>query len=186
MVELGFTTVSHRATYHIGRVWGDTRDERGGIISAPGGSGRLDRVQIGNQIGALTYALPNPLGRSVFVTLPVEVGGEELPVGGDHITAQAGFLVPHCRLQLARRQPRRLNVIAQIARNVVGVDQQHGGDRRTGEYHHSHDGQHESQPPAHGEPRFERQLGQRCRYRVHVVVRSTRKTAMSSVRPPRG
>ncbi len=52
MVEFGLTTLRRGTGYEIWRVRGDTRDEGLSIVCPPGGGGPLDRVQIGDQVGA--------------------------------------------------------------------------------------------------------------------------------------
>ncbi len=89
----------------IGSAGGHARDQRVGIVCPPGGGRIFDRVQIRDQARVGGYSPPDLAGRRLFVTLPVVVRREELPICGDQVTAQARFLVAQRRLQL--RRPRR-------------------------------------------------------------------------------
>ncbi len=153
MVEFGLAPFRGRGAHHIVSIRGHAGDDRLGIVCPPLGRARLDRVQIGEQVVALTYVLPDVSGRRLFGVLPFVVRPEELPIGGDQIATDARFLVPQSRLQLACRHPCRRNTVVQLARHLVGAIEQHRTDCRTREHQQTHGQQNQELPPAHGELR---------------------------------
>jgi hypothetical protein len=151
MVEFGFTAVGDPSVHDVGGVGSHGRDQRLSRAGPPVGGGPLDRVQIVEQVHALTDQPPHVLGRCVFGVLPVVVRRQELAIGGDRVTTHTGLLVAQRRLQLEGGDPRRLNLVAQVARHLVGAVQQHRAGHRTGEHQHTHAEQHEEQPAPDGE-----------------------------------
>src|SRR6202000_1148403 len=140
--------------------------------------GPLDRLHVGQQVGAVRQSAPDLVGRHLLGPLPVVVRAEELPVAGDQIAPQPGFLVPQPRLQLRRGHPGRLDAVVERASHLVGAVQQQRTAHRTRKHHHTHRAQHKGLPSAHG------QLRSAPKRRGHHIVRSNRSTAMSSVSPP--
>ena len=182
MVEFGFAAIDRCTVDDVRAAGSHACDKRLGVVCPPAGGGLLDRLQIADQLRVPANAAPDLVGRRLFGVLPVVVGREELPIGGDQVTTDARLLVPQRRLQLARRHAGRQNAVAQLARHPVGTVQQRRTDERTGEHQHTHDEKDECLPSPHRELR----RAQRAPRGGHLVVRSMRSTAMSSVSPPRG
>ncbi len=171
-VEFSPPTLNRAARDERGPAWRDARDQRLGVRASPACRGLLDRVEIGDERFAARQIGANTVGGSIFRTFPVAVGGQELVVGGDGVAPHGRFLVAQRGLQLVGGHPGGLDVVGQIGGHTVGPVQHDRAGHRTCDDDQTHGSQHQVEPPLHGQP--------------HRDDRSTRITAMSSVRPPCG
>ncbi len=163
---------SRGATGHLG-------DQRFRVVRPPSRRALLDCIEISDEIGPVAYPFPDIARCLSFGLLARVVRVEELPVGCDDIPTNRGLLVAQRRLQRIGLHPCRLDVVDQLARQLVGAIHQQPAGHQTYEYDHTHRGQRQVLPALHGEPSPWLRPG-----RAHLVDRSTRTTAISSVNPP--
>lgn len=181
-VEGGFALLGQRridrgrvARKHIG-------DDGFGVAGPPRSGSLFYRVEILQQIGSVLLKLTNRRGSLLLDLTSLVIGQEKLAVRGDQIAADRGLLVPQRGLQLIRRDPRRLDVLDELAGHLVGSVQQHRHRDPTDEDGDTHDGQHDILPTLHRQPG--RHVAAPLPFGHRFPVRSTRTTAMSSLIPP--
>ena len=87
-VEFDLAAFRGGAVRDVGVTRRDGGDQRLGVVRPPVGGGLLDGLQIGHLLGPVTHPLPKPVGGLGLGARAVEVGVEELPVGGDHVPAE--------------------------------------------------------------------------------------------------
>ena len=185
-VEFGLAPVGEATALRRRHALADLGDDGLGIRRPPRLRALLDGFEIGHEIGTLADQLPDVLRRLLLAFLTGVVRRQELFVGGDDVAAHRRLLITQGRLQRIGLHPCRLDVVDQVARQLVGAVHQQTACDEAHEHDHTHGGQQQVLPTLNGErsPRLVPGL-RRGRGAVgHRAVRSTRTSAMSSVSPP--